>query len=211
MTTSPPRNFDVALVDANVLFAHHPRNVLVTLASERVFDMRWTAPIEREWINALLRERPQLLESAVRTTAARMNKALPAAAVEDFLGLAVYFPKTDAKDRHVAAAAAKCAPSILVTYNIRDFDRNELASRNVALMDPDTFLCRQFDADAEVVFAGTEKAFGFLKRPDGRPTWSEYVELLGSRYSLSEFAERLRSLGPGIDLDGPESGSDRSP
>ena len=47
----------------------------------------------------------------------------------------------------------------------------------------------------EVVFAGTQRAFGFLKRPGGHPTWNEYLDLLGNNNSLKGFAERLRTFG----------------
>lgn len=207
MTTSPPRNSEVALVDANVLFPHHPRNVLVTLASERVFEMRWTGSIEREWTNALLREQPHLKRDAVLATARKMNEALPRAGVTDYAKLEGNFPKTDAKDRHVAAAAARCAPSTLVTWNIRDFNEAELAAHNVELCNPDTFLCRLFDADPEVVFAGTQRAFGFLKRPGGHPTWDEYVDLLGNNNGLKGFAERLRTFGMRDEPAEPENGN----
>ena len=169
MTTNPPRSSEIALVDANVLFPHHLRNVLVTLAVERVFEMRWTGSIEREWTNALLREQPHLKRDSVLATARKMNEALPGAGVTDFAKLEINFPKTDAKDRHVAAAAARCAPSTLVTWNVRDFNKDELAAHDVEITDPDTFLCRLFDADPEVVFAGTQRAFGLRPRLRARP------------------------------------------
>jgi hypothetical protein len=68
-----------------------------------------------------------------------MNVALPDAGVTDFAKLEVNFPKTDAKDRHVAAAAARCAPSTLVTWNVRDFNKAELAAHGIQISDPDTF------------------------------------------------------------------------
>lgn len=209
MTTSPPRSSEVALVDANVLFPHHPRNVLVTLAVERVFEMRWTGSIEREWTNALLREQPHLKREAVLATARKMNAALPDAGVTDFAKLEINFPKTDAKDRHVATAAAHCAPSTLVTWNVRDFDKAELAAHDVQISDPDTFLCRLFDADPEVVFASTQRAFGFLRRPQGHPTWKEYLDLLDHNNHLKKFADRLRSFG--FEDDPPEDDSEPNP
>jgi hypothetical protein len=209
LTTSPPRNSETALVDANVLFPHHPRNVLVTLAVERVFEMRWTGSIEREWTNALLREQPNLKREAVLATARKMNEALPSAGVTDFANLESSFPKTDAKDRHVAAAAARCTPSTLVTWNVRDFNKAELAAHDIQISDPDTFLCRLFDADPEVVFAGTQRAFGFLRRPLGHPTWKEYLDILGHNNHLKKFADRLRSCGFGDDP--PEDDSDPNP
>jgi len=50
--------------------------VLVTLAVERVFEMRWTGSLEREWTNALLREQSNLKREAVLATARKMNEAL---------------------------------------------------------------------------------------------------------------------------------------
>lgn len=167
MTTSPSRSFEVALIDANVLFPHHPRNVLVTLAVERVFEMRWTGSIESEWTNALLPKQPNFKREAALATARKMNTALPDAGVIDFAKPEIHFPKTNAKDRHVAAAAARCAPSMLVTWNVRDFDKFELAAHGVEISDPDNFPCRLFDADPGLVFASTQKAFGFLRRPQG--------------------------------------------
>jgi hypothetical protein len=61
----------------------------VTLAAERVLEMRWTGSIEREWTNALLREQPNLKREVVLATAQKMNAALPDAGVTDFVELEV--------------------------------------------------------------------------------------------------------------------------
>ena len=115
MTTSQCSASEVALANANVLSRIIRTNVLVRSAVEGVFEMRWTGSIEREWTNALLREQPNLKKDAVLATARKMNEALPNAGVTDYAKLEGNFPKTDAKDRHVAAAAARCAPNTLVT------------------------------------------------------------------------------------------------
>jgi hypothetical protein len=209
LTTSPLRSFKVALVDANVLFPHHPRNVLVTLAVERVFEMRWSGSIEREWTNALLREQPGLKRDAVLAIARKMNEALPRAGVTDFAKLEANFPKTDVKDRHVAAAAATCAPSALITWNLRDFNKAELAVHNVELTDPDTFLCQLFDIDQEIVLAGTQRAFGFLRRPQGHPTWDQYLDILDHNNHLKKFSAKLRAFGLGDEP--PEDDAEENP
>ncbi len=79
------------------------------------------------------------------------------------------------------------------------------------LADPDAFLCRLFDTEPEVVFAATERAFGFLKRPGGHPTWDEYLDLLGSNNHLSGFAERLRRFGRRDEPPEPEDGNGLAP
>lgn len=183
----------------------------MTLASEGVFEMRWTGAIEKEWTEALLREQPHLRREAVMATAQKMKKALPNAGVTGYEALEVDFPKTDPKDRHVAAAAARCAPSTLVTWNKRDFDQEELTRHGVRLTDPDGFLCRLFDDDPELVFGATQTAFGFLRRPAGRPTWDEYLDLLGDQNHLDRFAMRLRTYGRRDEPPEPENGSDVAP
>jgi hypothetical protein len=63
--------------------------------------------------------------------------------------------------------------------------------------DPDTFLCEVFDAAPADVHAAAEKAYGFVKKLAGKPTWSDYVNLLatsGAPCSLKDFADRLRGL-----------------
>jgi hypothetical protein len=211
LTTSPRPGSEVALVDANVLFPHHPRNVLVTLAVEGAFEMRWTGAIEQEWTNALLREQPHLRREAVLSTALKMKEALPNADVIGYEGLEANFPKTDPKDRHVAAAAARCAPSTLVTWNKRDFDKEELSQHGVRLADPDIFLCRLFDDEPDLVFGATQTAFEYLKRPAGRPTWEEYLDLLGDKNHLDRFAMRLRKFGLRDEPTEPENGNDVAP
>jgi len=58
------------------------------------------------------------------------------------------FPKTDAKDRHVAAAAVAARKRsgadivTIITWNLKDFDRKELAKAGVVAENPDAFLCR---------------------------------------------------------------------
>jgi hypothetical protein len=42
-----------ALLDANVLHSNHLRNLLLQLAQNDVFDARWSALIEEEWLRNL--------------------------------------------------------------------------------------------------------------------------------------------------------------
>jgi hypothetical protein len=39
-----------ALLDANVLYSNHLRNLLLQLAQNDVFDARWSELIEQEWL-----------------------------------------------------------------------------------------------------------------------------------------------------------------
>ena len=47
-----------ALLDANVLYPAPMRDVLMQLAVADLFKAKWTADIDREWIEALMRNEP---------------------------------------------------------------------------------------------------------------------------------------------------------
>jgi len=58
---------------------------------------------------------------------------------------------TDLKDRHVASAAIAVAPSVLLTYNIKDFDIKALETLHVTVQPPGEFLCGLLEAEPEAV------------------------------------------------------------
>lgn len=107
--------------------------------------------------------------------------------------------QTDAKDKHVAAAAIACRPSVLVTWNLKDFDRQALSDNGVGVETPDHLLCRLFDDNPALVHAAAEKAYGFVRKNGGKPSWSDYLDILATRgapASLKEFAKKLRTFIP---------------
>ena len=58
-----------------------------------------------------------------------------------------------AKDRHVLAAAVRTGAQTIVTFNIKDFPAEALASWNVEAQTPDEFLVHQFHLDSVAVLA----------------------------------------------------------
>lgn len=209
MTLHRPEPTVVA--DANVLHSNDQRNVLMTLATERLLDLRWTKQIEDEWIGSLERRMSARDVTARREieappgrfsdTARKMRVALPGHEIRGHEAFFDKVPRTAAADRHVAAAAAACSPSVLVTWNLSDFDAAELGGLGVTLSDPDTFLCRLHAAEPELVSGAVQKAHGFVVRGHVRrgrhpPSFLEYIEVLATRGSpnaLTAFAERMKT------------------
>jgi hypothetical protein len=130
-----------------------------------------------------------------------MKNALPEARLSDYRQFESLLAVTDPKDRHVAAAAVKCAPCTLVTWNLRHFNSKELSALGVSTSDPDSFLCHIFAADPTVAFAATVRSYSFLKKRPGAPTWWEYVDML-ERHGLKIFAGCLRNHGPTAEIEG---------
>jgi PIN domain len=177
-----------ALLDANVLFSNHLRNLLLQLAQNEAFEARWTERIEEEW----LRNMEERTEERIRArTLPLMRRHFPDALVSDFDPSRI-IGTTDPKDRHVASAAATVAPCILVTNNIKDFDAAALAKLDVRVLSPDEFLVELFEESPEFIEAAAREAAENLTKTS--PSWSDYLNDLGERAGLKNFAERLRSL-----------------
>jgi len=187
-----------ALLDANVLYSNHLRNLLLQMAQNDLFEARWSAQIEQEWLRNT--EQPTRGHIEVRTLPL-IRRGFPGALVTGF-DFDRVTGTTDVKDRHVASAAAAIAPCVLVTHNRKDFDAGALNSLGVALQIPDEFLTALFDSKPDVVEAVTREAAANLTRT--RPSWDEYLNLLARRCNLPNFIARLRSLGPSVSSAAPE-------
>ncbi|MEI9412521.1 hypothetical protein [Mesorhizobium salmacidum] len=181
------------LADANVLFSQEQRNILMTLAIEGLFRLRWTEKIEDEWV----RNRGQRLlkagkdATAPQRTAEKMRKAIPDFELGDWQRFVDDTGATHPGDRHVAAAAMACAPSHLLTWNLRDFDAGHLKGHRVTVWSPDDFLCEVYDENPVITYEASRRAHGFARSVAGRiPTWPEYLERLAGS-GLPQFAARL--------------------
>jgi hypothetical protein len=179
-----------AVLDANILYSNHLRNLLLQLAQNDVFEARWSERIEQEWLGAM---EPATRERIAARTIPLIREGFPGALVDGFDPGRV-IGTTHWKDRHVASAAAAIAPCILVTNNPRDFDFAALAALGVKVQTPDDFLSDQFSANPALVEAATREALANLRR--STPSWDEYLAALADRHRLPKFVERLRSWRP---------------
>ena len=94
------------------------------------------------------------------------------------------------KDRHVLAAAVVSGAQTIVTFNLKDFQTENLAPWNIEVQSPDQFLVHQYHLDPATVFAvvkqqaaqhgGWERLMGIHSK-----TVPEFVSLLSIRHSES--------------------------
>jgi hypothetical protein len=176
-----------ALLDANVLYSNHLRNLLLQLAQNGVFDARWSELIEEEWLRNM---EPLTRKRIASRTIPLIRSEFPDAIVAGFDPDRI-IGATHWKDRHVASAAAMIAPSVLVTNNLKDFDFTALTTLGVNVQTPDDLLSDLFDANPALVEAATQEAAANLTRT--MPSWDEYLTALAERHGLPKFVERLRS------------------
>jgi hypothetical protein len=178
----------IVVADANVLFSNQERNILVTLAQEGVIDLKGTSRIEDEWVHNVIDRYADVDPDAVRRTVGLLRRALPYYAIGTGELNELALGMTDAKDQHVAATAIACKPSILATWNIRDFDAKVLLAHDVAVLNPDALLVEVLKAQSIATFEAAKIAFSYTKLA----TWDEFLSKLAR--SLPRFVDQLRAL-----------------
>jgi hypothetical protein len=103
-----------ALLDANVLYSNHLRNLLLQMAQNDLFEARWSSQIEHEWLRNM---EPRTRERIETRTLPLIRRGFPDALITGFDPARV-IGATDIDDRHIASAAAAIAPYVLVTNNL---------------------------------------------------------------------------------------------
>lgn len=137
------------VLDADVLFGIDVTDVLLTLATKRLFRPYWSTEILDE-VRRNLVTRPNMTDTAVDYRIAQMNRALPDALVDAPAALLSAMPVNE-KDRHVLALAVHVGAPILVTNNLKDFPPEACDPFGIEAMSADTFLSLQVDLDPSLV------------------------------------------------------------
>jgi len=134
------------------------------LAAAGHFRAKWTEKIHDEWINAVLRERPELEENLKRTRAL-MNGAIPDCLIEGYEDLVPAITCPDLDDRHVIAAAIKGHCSAIITFNLKHFPASVLSKYDIEAQHPDEFLHHQTGLDLAGVISAARRIRTRLKNP----------------------------------------------
>lgn len=183
----------VVVLDACVLYPAAQRDLFMWLAAGGAIRAHWTNEIHDEWMRNVERN-----FSVARSVLERVRKLMDRAAGDALIGryrrYERLFPKTDAKDRHVAAAAVAARRRsgvgvvTIITWNLKDFDRKELAEARVAAETPDAFLCRLLADSPEDVIAAFMRMRDNLRNPP--KTTRECADTLAAQ-GLKKFARLI--------------------
>jgi len=183
----------VVVLDACVLYPAAQRDLFMWLAAGGAIRAHWTNEIHDEWMRNVernFRVAPGILE--------RVRKLMDRAAGDALIGRYQQherlFPRTNAKDRHVAAAAVAARRRsgvtmvTIITWNLKDFDRKELAKAGVVAEIPDGFLCRLLADSTEDVISAFMRMRGNLRNPS--KTTQDCIDTLAAQ-GLKKFAQML--------------------
>ena len=181
----------VVLYDACVLFPAPLRDILLRIAVTGIVRARWTERILDECFRNISEQRPDLKPNALTRTRKLMNEAVPDCLVEGFEDLVEGLRLPDPNDRHVLAAAIRSGAQAIVTFNLRDFPRDQLAPFWVEAIHPDDFVVDLIDLAPGVVTNVVAEQAAALRNPPR--TIAEMLDTLRDQ-GLPQAVAKLRAL-----------------
>ncbi len=175
-------DFKVVL-DACVLANFSVCDVLLCLAeTPRLFLPRWSAKILEETRRTQVQRLNWTPERAERFQSALLQ-AFPESVVTGYEPI-VEACCNDPKDRHVLACAIRCQAEMIVTFNLKDFKSEALASWGIRAQHPQDYLLAMYSMDTPIVLHKLETIARKKKME-----FEDYLIQLGR--SLPSFSQRL--------------------
>ena len=184
-----------AFLDASALYPAFLRNILMRFARRDLFRAFWSARVQDEWMNAVLRDRPNLPRVQVERTRRLMDEKIDNANVSGYEHLIETITLPDADDRHVLAAAIHCGAGVIVTANLRDFPNDVLSFHGIEAQHPDAFVLELFNAAPSEVVAAMHELRVSLKNP---PLTAAALLAAMSRQGLSASADALAAFASSL-------------
>jgi predicted nucleic acid-binding protein len=134
--------------DACVLYPATLRDLLIELATTKLFRARWSDTIHDEWMRNILANKPHLQRQQLERTRSLMDVAVPGSVVAGFKELIPKLELPDPDDRHVLAVALQSEAQAIITFNLSDFPARALEPFGLEAIHPDTFLTQLLTLDA---------------------------------------------------------------
>jgi len=185
-----------AFLDANVLYSAAIHDICMEVALAKMFRAKWSADVHREWVEAILRNRPELKRINLERTRDLMDKSIPSATVTGYEHLVESIPlEKDPDDRHVVAAAIVGRCDIIVTYDLSHFPVDLLSDFGLEAQHPDAFLANHLDLEPGTFCSAVRTARVGKKNPPY--TVEEYLSnltehgLVGTVARLRQYADLL--------------------
>ncbi|MDX1837730.1 PIN domain-containing protein [Legionella taurinensis] len=182
------------LYDANVLYPAPLRDILIQLATTRLYRAKWSNRIHEEWIRNVLKNRSDISREQLERIKKLMDSSVLDCLVENYEDIEGGLQLPDSNDKHILAAAIVSSCDVIVTFNIKDFPSEELDKYAIETQHPDDFLMHLTNLDLGKFCVAIKTTRMRLKNPPKNIT--EYLEIL-SNQGLTKtvlFLEDHRSL-----------------
>ena len=129
-----------AVIDACVLYPTVLREIVLGVARAGLILPLWSDRLLEEWARTAARQGGAADEALARGEIAALGAAFPGAFTPADPGREAALWLPDAGDIHVLATAITGGAEAIITLNLRDFPRSELAAHGVEAIHPDAAL-----------------------------------------------------------------------
>ena len=164
------------VIDACVFHGQTLRNLFMRVSLTGLFKAHWTDRIHEEWINSVLKRRPDIQKDKLLAVRDLMDHHVKDAIVTNYELIELKLELPDAKDTHVLAAAIKCKADAIVTFNLKDFPSRILEQYEIEALHPDDFLAYQIDLSPTTICSSIREMRHSLNNPPF--TAKEFLALL---------------------------------
>lgn len=176
-----------ALFDACVLYPAPLRDLLLQLATTKLFRARWIDRIHDEWIKAASAIHPEVEPAKWARLRSLMDAHTEDCLVREFEPLIDAITLPDAEDRHVVSAAVKCRADVVVTFNLKDFPACTLRRYDLEAQHPDVFVKHLIDLQSGAVVSAVRTVRSRLRNP--AMTADEYLLTLERQRLVATVAD----------------------
>ncbi|MFB6287160.1 MAG: putative toxin-antitoxin system toxin component, PIN family [Candidatus Bipolaricaulia bacterium] len=184
-----------AFLDSNVLYPSTLRDLLMRLALRGLFRAKWSDDVHEEWIQAVLRDYPDITRDQLERTRALMDRHSEDSLVTGYQPLTDGLQLPDPNDRHVLAAAICARADVIVTGNLKHFPQDNLDPFDIEAQHPDMFIGHLVDLySGEVVAAAQEHRASLNNPPKDVDAYLDSLERAGLTHvtaALRKYASEL--------------------
>ena len=181
----------IVVLDACVLYPAPMRDLLLYLASQKIYQPKWSAEINDEWVRNLLLNRSDLSNAQLQKTVNAMNRAFPEANTGKSPSIIKQLTLPDPNDRHVLATTIKSKAKKIITANLKDFPIKYLQQFNIQAQHPDKFITELINTYPKESLTAFHQQVNNLKNP---PLSAEDVLNSLNKCGLEQAVLKLRDL-----------------
>ena len=178
------------VLDANVLYSAPVRDLMLSIAAERLFIPLWSSEIQNEWMENLLNNRKDLTRNQLLKAQKAMDIAFPEAQHDDYMQFIHRCDLPDEKDHHVLALAISQKAQHIMSFNQKDFPETSLKGLQITCLHPDSFACNILEVNKKLVLKAFYKMHKRLKSP---PISEEKLLGIFSNVGLINFSLQLKT------------------
>ena len=176
--------------DACILYPAPIRDLLMVCALNDLLQLKWSDRVLNEWLDNLIKNRPDLSRERLEKTKYQMNKAILDCKVYGYEAIEMQLELPDENDRHVLAAAIITKANFIVTANLKDFPDKYLSKFEIQAIHPDKLFLLLIEINEETFLNSVKECQQKLRKPP--QTLDKYIANLNEKCHLVKTASFIR-------------------